>query len=143
MEGAFSSGVGYCMEKAKDKLLDGLSYFPMLTIAVSLLAIASMGGYLYGSAQTAISYDAVFQEFIDNVETRQVFYFRGYKVVPKEKVVVVKVKPQQLAELAEAREAALGKNTDQDVSDRTVVSGQPIKTSASAKTITRSASVPF
>jgi hypothetical protein len=143
MEGAFSGGVGYCMEKAKDKLLDGLSYFPMLTIAVSLLAIASMGGYLYGSAQTAISYDAVFQEFIDNVETRQVFYFRGYKVVPKEKVVVVKVKPQQLAELAEAREAALGKNTDQDVSDRTVVSGQPIKTSASAKTITRSASVPF
>jgi hypothetical protein len=131
------------MEKTKDKLLDVLSSCTILTIALGLLAIASMGGYLYGSAQTAISYDAVFKEFTDNVETRQVFYFRGYKIVPKEKVVVVKVKPQQLAELAEAREAAQSKDSVQVVSDRAVVSGQPIKTSASVKPNAKSASIPF
>jgi hypothetical protein len=65
-------------------------YFSILAIAFSFLAFASMGGYLYGSAQTARSYEAVFKEFTDNVESRQIFYFHGYKVVPKEKVIVVK-----------------------------------------------------
>jgi hypothetical protein len=134
---------GRRMEKAKEKFLNALSYCTVLTIAFSFLAFASMGGYLYGSAETARSYDAVFKEFIDNVEARQVFYFHGYKVVPKEKVVVVKVKPQKLAELAESREAGLDKDMDQVVSNQAAESGQRVKASASSKTITRSALPPF
>jgi hypothetical protein len=126
------------MKTGKEKLLSALSYLAVLAIAFSFLAFASMGGYLYGSAQTARSYEAVFKEFTDNVESRQIFNFQGYKVVPKEKVIVVKVKPQRLAELAELREAGQDKNRDQFVSRQAADSGQQVKTSASSKTITRS-----
>lgn len=131
------------MNKGKEKLLSTLSYFPVLAIAFSFLAFASMGGYLYSSVQTARSYEAVFKEFTDNVESRQIFYFHGYKVVPKETVIVVKVKPQRLAELAESREAGLGKKRDQDVSKKAAGSGQQVKTSMPSKTITRSSSFLF
>jgi hypothetical protein len=63
--------------------------------------------------------------------------FSTSKVVPKEKVIVVKVKPQRLAELAESREAGLGKKRVQDVSKKVAGSGQQVKTSTSSKTITR------
>ncbi|NTW17893.1 MAG: hypothetical protein HGA41_10630 [Syntrophaceae bacterium] len=129
---------GHFMKKGKEKLLNALSYFTVLAIAFSFLAFASMGGYLYGSAQTARSYEAVFKEFTDNVESRQIFYFHGYKVVPKEKVIVVKVKPQKLAELAESRGAGLDKTRDQFVSKQAAGSGQQVKISTSSKTITRS-----
>jgi hypothetical protein len=131
------------MQKAKEKLVNALSYFTVLATAFSFLAFASMGGYLYGSAQTARSYDAVFKEFTDNVESRQIFHFQGYKVVPKEKIIYVKVKPQRLAEIAESREAGLDKNREQDVSTEALDSGQKVKTSALSKAIARSSSFLF
>jgi len=134
---------GHCMGKRKEKLLNALSYCLILMIVLSFLAIAAMGGYLYGTAQTASSYDSILEEFTDNVEARQVFYFHGYKIVPKEKVVVVKVKPHKLAELAAARKAGLDKNMNQNVSNRAADSGQRVNTSALSKTVTQAALIPF
>ena len=121
---SFLRETGYIMKKGKEKLLNALSCFIVLAMAFSFLAFASMGGYVYGSARTARSYEAVFKEFTDNVESRQVFFFHGYKVVPKEKVIVVKVKPQRLAELAESRKAGLDRHRYSDVSIRTAGPGR-------------------
>ena len=142
-DGVVSPGEQPLHEEGERKISERAVLFSILAIAFSFLAFASMGGYLYGSAQTARSYEAVFKEFTNNVESRQIFYFHGYKVVPKEKVIVVKVKPQRLAELAESREAGLDKNSGQDVSKQAMGSGQQVKTSTSSKTITRSSSFPF
>ena len=112
------------MERIKEKLLNALFHFVVLSVAVSILGFAGMGGYLFGSVQTAKEYDVLFKEFKDNVATQQVFYFCGYKVVPKEKVVIVKVKAQERAELAEAREAALRTAINHEFSKRYDDAGQ-------------------
>jgi hypothetical protein len=143
MESVFLQGNGQGMGKAKEKFLSALSYCTIFTIALSSLSIAAMGGYLYGSSQTARAYDVVLEEFIDNVEARQVFFFRGYKVVPKEKIVAVKLRPHKLAEFAAARAEEPQKNTDDDDSKRSAGPGLSVRTSALSDVITRGASIPF
>jgi len=102
------------MEWIKEKLLNVLFYFEMLSIASSILGFAIIAGYLYGSVQTAKEYDSILKEYDSNLETfrhnveaRQTFYFLGYKVVTKGNVVTVKVTPKRRARLAEAKEATL------------------------------------
>jgi hypothetical protein len=106
------------VSKIKDKLLNTLFYFLVLSIAACILGFASIGGYFFGSVQTAKEYDLIFKEFKDNVEARQVFYFCGYKVVPKGNGVAINLSPQERAELAEAKEAALKTMINLDFSKR-------------------------
>jgi hypothetical protein len=117
----------------KEKLLNALFYFLVLSIAVSIIGFASIGGYLYGSVQTAKGYDLILKAFIDNVEAQQVFYFCGYKVVPKGNGVTVNITPQERAELAEAKKAALKTMIIQDFSKRYVDYGQKLAQSRLAK----------
>jgi hypothetical protein len=91
----------------KEKLLNTLFYFLVLSLAVCILGFATIGGYLYGTQQTTREYDFILKAFIDNVEAQQVFYFCGYKVVPKGNVATVNITPKERAELAEAKELAL------------------------------------
>ena len=106
------------MSRIKDKLLNTLFYFLVLSIVACILGFASIGGYLFGSAQTARDYDFILKAFKDNVEARQVFYFCGYRVVPKGNGVTINLAPQERAELAEAKEAALKNMINLDFSKR-------------------------
>lgn len=106
------------MSWIKDKLLNMLFYFLVLSIVVCILGFASIGGYLFGSVQTANEYDYIFKSFKDNVEARQVFYFCGYRVVPKGNVVTINLSPQERAELAETKESALKNMINLDFSKR-------------------------
>src|SRR5512135_207200 len=98
---------GTSMSWIKDKLLNTLFYFLVLSIVVCILGFASIGGYLFGSIQTANEYDYIFKAFKDNVEARQVFYFCGYRVIPKGNGVTINLSPQEKADLAETKESAL------------------------------------
>ena len=98
---------GTLMSWTKDKLPNTLFYFLVLSIVVCILGFASIGGYLFGSLQTANEYDYIFKAFKDNVEARQVFYFCGYRVVPNGNGVTINLSPQERAELAETKESAL------------------------------------
>jgi hypothetical protein len=111
---------GASMSRLKDKLLNLLFYFLVLSIAACILGFASIGGYLFGSVQTAQEYDFIFKSFKDNVEARQVFYFCGYRVVPKGNGVTINLSPQERADLAEAKEAALKTMINVDFSKRDV-----------------------
>jgi len=111
------------MEWIKEKLLNALFYFEVLSIAASILGFAIIAGYLYGSIQTAKEYDSILKEydsnletFRHNVETQQDFYFLGYKVVARGTVVTVKVTPKRRARLAEIKEAALRTIIDHEFS---------------------------
>ncbi len=88
----------------RDKLLDALFYVFVLSIAVCILGFTAIGGYLYGSIQTAKDYDFILKTFEDNVEAKQVFYFCGYKLVPKGNGAIVNVSPKEKADLAETKE---------------------------------------
>jgi hypothetical protein len=109
---------GASMSRLKDKLLNLLFYFLVLSIAACILGFASIGGYLFGSVQTAQEYDFIFKSFKDNVEARQVFYFCGYRVVPKGNGVTINLSPQERADLAETKEAALKTMINVDFSKR-------------------------
>jgi hypothetical protein len=109
---------GTSMLGIKDKLLNMLFYFFVLSIAVCMLGFASIGGYLFGSVHTANEYDYIFTAFKDNVEARQVFYFCGYRVVPKGNGVTINLSPQERAELAETKESALKTMINLDFSKR-------------------------
>jgi hypothetical protein len=102
----------------KDRLLNTLFYFFVLSIVTCILGFASIGGYLFGSVQTAKEYDFIFKAFEDNVEAQQVFYFCGYRVVPKGNGVTINISPQERAGLAEAKEAALKTMINLDFSKR-------------------------
>jgi hypothetical protein len=111
------------MEWIKEKLLNALFYFEVLSIAASIMGFAIIAGYLYGSVQTAKEYDSILTEYDSNleafrhhVEAQQAFYFLGYKVVPKGNVVTVKVTPKRRAKLAETKEAALRTIMDHEFS---------------------------
>jgi hypothetical protein len=117
----------------KEKLLNALFYFLVLSIAVCIIGFASIGGYLYGSVRTAKEYDLILKAFTDNVETQQVFYFCGYKVVPKGNGVTVNITPQERAETEEAKEAALKTMINQDFSKRYADHGQKLAQSRLAK----------
>ncbi len=111
------------MEWIKEKLLNALFYFEVLSIASSILGFAIIAGYLYGSIQTAKEYDSILKEydsnldtFRHNVEAQQTFYFLGYKVVTKGNVVTVKATPKTRAKLAETKEAALRTILDHEFS---------------------------
>ncbi len=106
------------MSRIKDKVLNMLFYFLVLSIVACILGFASIGGYLFGSVQTAKEYDFIFKSFKDNVEARQVFYFCGYRVVPKGNGVTINLSPQERADLAEAKEAALKTMINVDFSKR-------------------------
>jgi len=106
------------MSRIKDKLLNMLFYFLVLSIVACILGFASIGGYLFGSVQTAKEYDFIFKSFKDNVEARQVFYFCGYRVVPKGNGVTINLSPQERADIAEAKEAALKTMINLDFSKR-------------------------
>lgn len=106
------------MSRIKDKLLNMLFYFLVLSILACILGFASIGGYLFGSVQTAKEYDFIFKSFKDNVEARQVFYFCGYRVVPKGNGVTINLSPQERADLSEAKEAALKTMINVDFSKR-------------------------
>jgi len=108
------------MSCIKDKLLNMLFYFLILSIVVCILGFASFGGYLFGSVQAAKEYDFIFKAFKDNVEARQVFFFCGYRVVPKGNGVTINLSPQERADLAEAKEAALKTMINLDFSKRYV-----------------------
>ena len=108
------------MSRIKDKLLNMLFYFLVLSIVACILGFASLGGYLFGSVQTAKEYDFIFKSFKDNVEARQVFYFCGYRVVPKGNGVTIDLSPQERADLSEAKEAALKTMINVDFSKRDV-----------------------
>jgi hypothetical protein len=95
-----------------------LFYFLVLSIVACILGFASIGGYLFGSVQTAKEYDFIFKSFKDNVEARQVFFFCGYRVVPKGNGVTINLSPQERADLAEAKEAALKAMISVDFSKR-------------------------
>jgi hypothetical protein len=109
---------GASMSRIKDKLLNMLFYFLVLSIVACILGFASIGGYLFGSVQTAKEYDFIFKSFKDNVEARQVFYFCGYRVVPKGNGVTINLSPQERADIAEAKEAALKTMINLDFSKR-------------------------
>ena len=111
------------MEWIKEKLLNALFYFEVLSIASSILGFALIAGYLYGSIQTTKEYDSILKEYDSNLETfrhnvenQQDFYFLGYKVVTKGNVVTVKVTPKRRAKLAETKEAALRTIMDHEFS---------------------------
>ena len=111
------------MQWLKEKLLKALFYFEVLSIGASILGFAIIAGYLYGSFQRAQEYDSILRDydsnleaFRNNVEAQQVFYFLGYKVVPRGNVVIVKVTPKKRAKLAEKRGAALGTIVDYEFS---------------------------
>ena len=106
------------MSRIKDKFLNMLFYFLVLSIVACILGFASIGGYLFGSVQTAKEYDFIFKSFKDNVEARQVFFFCGYRVVPKGNGVTINLSPQERADLAEAKEAALKAMISVDFSKR-------------------------
>ena len=108
------------MSRIKDKLLNMLFYFLVLSIVAFILGFASLGGYLFGSVQTAKEYDFIFKSFKDNVEARQVFYFCGYRVVPKGNGVTINLSAQERADLSEAKEAALRTMINEDFSKRDV-----------------------
>lgn len=108
------------MSWIKDKLLNTLFYFLVLSIVVCILGFASIGGYLFGSVQTANEYDYIFKAFKDNVEARQVFYFCGYRVIPKGNGVTINLSPQERADLAETKESALKTMINLDFSKRYV-----------------------
>lgn len=108
------------MSWIRDKLLNTLFYFLVLSIVICILGFASIGGYLFGSVQTANEYDYIFKSFKDNVEARQVFYFCGYRVVPKGNGVTINLSPQERAELAETKESALKTMINLDFSKRYV-----------------------
>jgi hypothetical protein len=109
---------GASMSRIKDKLLNLLFYFLVLSIVACSLGFASIGGYLFGSVQTAKEYDFIFKSFKDNVEARQVFYFCGYRVVPKGNGVTINLSPQERADLAEDKEATLKTMINVDFSKR-------------------------
>lgn len=111
---------GATMSRIKDKLLNMLFYFLVLSIVAFILGFASLGGYLFGSVQTAKEYDFIFKSFKDNVEARQVFYFCGYRVVPKGNGVTINLSAQERADLSEAKEAALRTMINEDFSKRDV-----------------------
>jgi len=111
---------GTSMSWIRDKLLNTLFYFLVLSIVVCILGFASIGGYLFGSVQTANEYDYIFKAFKDNVEARQVFYFCGYRVVPKGNGVTINLSPQERADLAETKESALKTMINLDFSKRYV-----------------------
>ncbi len=92
------------MSWIRDKLLDTLFYVFVLSIAVCILGFTAIGGYLYGSIQTAKDYDFILKTFVDNMEAKQVFYFCGYKLIPKGNGAIVNVSPREKAELAETKE---------------------------------------
>jgi len=114
------------MSRIKDKLLNMLFYFLVFSIVACILGFVLIGGYLFGSVQTAKEYDYIFKAFKDNVEARQVFYFCGYRVVPKGNGVTINLSPQERAELAEAKEAALKTMINLDFSKRYADLGQNI-----------------
>ena len=90
----------------KEKILNALFYFFILSIAICIIGSASIGGYLYGSVRAANEYDVILNTFADNVETQQVFYSCGYKVIPKGHGTTVNITPQERADLAEAQRDA-------------------------------------
>jgi hypothetical protein len=113
------------MQWFKEKLLKALFYFEVLSMAASILGFAIIAGYLYGSFQRAQEYDSILKDydsnleaFRDNVEAQQVFYFCGYRVVPKGNGVTINISPQERAGLAEAKEAALKTMINLDFSKR-------------------------
>ncbi len=111
------------MEWIKEKLINALFYFEVLSIAVSILGFAIIAGYLYGSVQTAKEYDSILKEYDSNLETfrhnveaQQDFYFLGYKVITRGNAVTVKVTPKRRARLAETKEAVLRSIMDHEFS---------------------------
>ena len=111
------------MEWIKEKLLNALFYFEVLSIASSILGFALIAGYLYGSIQTTKEYDSIIKEydsnletFRRNVETQQDFYFLGYKVITRGNGVTVRITPKRRAKLAETKKAALRTIMDHEFS---------------------------